>query len=586
MKAESSPARIPYFFRRRVLLLLMLAVAGATAGVLYFAEKRAASDFVQSTHAAFKARIDSMHHTQEIRRAAILERCRSLVRKPRIHAALEDNALDLLYPSAREELRDLVETPANINEPGLRAKFYRFLDADGRLLSPPWDQAIGSLSREEERLLSLPQLPAAESQLGYIPQSFQRGGRLYEIVAMPVISNETGSPIAALVLGFEPVDPVRSEKFENGILTLGRYYPLGQAATNTTAIETAVAAARLPTNDSSRAERIEIFGEPFLVFRQPLNPGSLYPAATEISIMPLAGLNAQLARLRWQIAGTGILVVVVGFFFCRFLAIRLSKPVETLQHDSAQNRELRRQAELALEATNRELQRSVRFSADASHQLKTPVAVLRAGLEELLAKPHLTPRQCDELAALVHQTYRISSVIDDMLLLARVEAGRLQIHFSPVDLSLLLARWIDDLGALPDDLGLTVTSTVPAGLCISGEERYVNLVLQNLLENARKYNRPRGRIHLRAETAGAAVQLRIGNTGQEIAPASCEHIFERFHRGGVGENIPGHGLGLNLARELARLHQGELRLLQSGEDWTEFQVTFIRADLPPDNPKT
>jgi len=58
-------------------------------------------------------------------------------------------------------------------------------------------------------------------------------------------------------------------------------------------------------------------------------------------------------------------------------------------------------------------------------------------------------------------------------------------------------------------------------------------------------------------------------------PAAKEHIFERFHRGSAGENIPGHGLGLNLARELARLHGGEVCLIRSADDWTEFEVQFL-----------
>ena len=75
--------------------------------------------------------------------------------------------------------------------------------------------------------------------------------------------------------------------------------------------------------------------------------------------------------------------------------------------------------------------------------------------------------------------------------------------------------------------------------------------------------------------------LAIGNTGVPIPPAAQEHIFERFHRGAVGENVPGHGLGLNLARELAHLHRGELRLARSDETWTEFEVRFLPARPEP-----
>src|SRR6185503_5345243 len=106
---------------------------------------------------------------------------------------------------------------------------------------------------------------------------------------------------------------------------------------------------------------------------------------------------------------------------------------------------------------------------------------------------------------------------------------------------------------------------------------YVALIVQNLLENARKYNRPGGRIRLSCRAEGDWAILTIGNTGRPIPGPAREHIFERFHRGSMGEDIKGHGLGLNLARELARLHGGDLRLLRSEEDWTEFEVRFRLA---------
>ncbi|MBC7365517.1 MAG: sensor histidine kinase, partial [Undibacterium sp.] len=107
--------------------------------------------------------------------------------------------------------------------------------------------------------------------------------------------------------------------------------------------------------------------------------------------------------------------------------------------------------------------------------------------------------------------------------------------------------------------------------------RYPALILQNLLGHARKYTRPGGRIRRAARPDAGLVELTVGNTGRAIPAAAQAHIFERFHRGAVGENVPGYGLGLNLARELARLHGGDLRLLRSADDWTEFAITFRPA---------
>jgi signal transduction histidine kinase len=124
---------------------------------------------------------------------------------------------------------------------------------------------------------------------------------------------------------------------------------------------------------------------------------------------------------------------------------------------------------------------------------------------------------------------------------------------------------------------VTLDTNFPAGLRIAGEKRYTAIILQNLLENARKYNRPGGRIRIEGRAEAGMVLLTVGNTGRPITPGAQDHIFERFHRGAMGENVPGYGLGLNLARELARLHGGDLHLLRSDSEWTEFEVRFRAA---------
>ena len=252
-------------------------------------------------------------------------------------------------------------------------------------------------------------------------------------------------------------------------------------------------------------------------------------------------------------------------------------PVEKLAVDSEENRAQRRRAEAALEQTHEELQRSARFSADASHQLKTPVAGLRAGLDDLLSRDDLAPEVRDEISGLIHQTYRLTSVVEDLLLLSRMDAGRLHLDFAPVNLSQVVEAELDDISAQPDGRGLVIETNFPPAIHVEGEKRYTVLIVRNLVENAWKYNRSGGRIRLTAHENGGRVYLTVGNTGRGIPKEAQPHIFERFHRGGMGENIPGHGLGLNLARELARLHGGDLGLMRSDDTWTEFEVSFRLA---------
>ncbi len=570
-------------FRARLLVAMMLVVTAVTGAGLWFAQRSAAQDAAREFQREFQDELASLHAVHEERDALLAERGRSLARRPRLVAALEDNALDLLYPSAADELADVMERrPGSAQESaayGLNARFYRFLDGKGAVIPPVEAKNVGELGPADEARLALRAVPD-EPQTGYLWRRLRSGAETVdEVIAMPIVSTEANEAIAAIVLGLKPVEPGggRAAAIRSGIWTGGRLFLPSLGTPPPAALAEAVARAVGAPEAGEGGFETRVAGTPHLLFWKRLNPGSLYPAAYEVSLYPLAGLTARRIQLAWQFAGAGALLLLAAFGASRIIAVRLSEPVEKLAVDSEDDRARRRRAEASLELTSQELQKSARFSADASHQLKTPLAVLRAGLEELLAREALSAEAREEVSALMHQTFRLTCIIEDLLLLSRMDAGRLQIEFGPVNLTPLVEAWLDDLSARPDAAGVAVESDLPPVVSVEGEERYTRIILENLLENALKYNRPGGRIRIAAAADGGWTVLSVGNTGSPIPTSSQEHIFERFHRGAVGENIPGYGLGLNLARELARLHRGELRLARSGGDWTEFELRF-RSD--------
>jgi signal transduction histidine kinase len=568
-----------------LLAAMMFVVSALTALGLYFAQRNVVADVERDLRQHFQAELSSLHRVQELRHAALAERCRLLVAKPRIHAALEDNALDLLYPSAKDELRDLMEgeKPSSEQAVGsLHAKFYRFLDGTGAILAPTNRRDVGELSKEAETQLALGKLPDIQ-ETGYLSESIPAAVEtIDEVMAVPIFSTESGEVISVLVVGFKPFELAgqrASKGMKSGIWVAGRLDlpSLSKSAQTALAAEITKAVARSDSAQSNFA--VSVNGAPHLLFYKRLNPDSFFAPAYEICIYPLAESIARQHRLRWQIVVAGVLLLLIGFVVSHVVAARLSVPVEKLAVDSEKNRAQRKRAEAALASTSEELKRSSRYSADASHQLKSPVTVLRVGLETLLARDDFKPEVYHELSALLHQTHRLTGVIDDLLLLARMDAGHLKIESKPVNLTQLIEEWLDDLSALPDSVDVKIEKTLPAELYVAGEQRYTSLIVQNLLENARKYNRPGGRIYVAASKEAGEVVLVIGNTGRPISRLAQEHIFERFHRGSTG--VSGHGLGLNLARELARLHGGDLRLVRSDDDWTEFEVRFRLAQQAP-----
>jgi signal transduction histidine kinase len=563
-------------FRAQLFTVMMVIVASLTALGLYLAERKVTADAERNLQQIFQTELASVHKIEELRHAALADRCEVLAANPRIHAAIEDDAIDLLYPSAKDELRDLMESeepPREQTAQWLHAKFYRFLDSAGAVITPPNPYDVGELDDKTAAQLALNQLPDTQ-QIGYIHGV---GGAIDEVIAVPLFSTETSDVISALVIGFKPLElEDKQTGMASGIWTNGRLHLPSLPPSAQESLNSKLAGALADSDGDENNFRVDVDGAPHLVFYKRLNPGSLFPPAYEICVYPLAPLMAQLHRLRWEIGGAGALLLLAGFLASQLAAVRLSAPVKRLALDSEENREKRERAEAALASTAQELERSTRYSADASHQLKSPVTVFRIGLESLLGREDFKPEVYEELSALLHQTHRLTAVIDDLLLLSRMDAGHLQIASTPVNLSELVEAWLDDLGALPDSPDVKIEKEFPADLFVAGERRYTSLIVQNLLENARKYNRSGGRIRVSAHANSTEIMLNIGNTGRTIPPG--ENIFERFHHSSTPSAASGHGIGLNLARELARLHGGDLRLVHSENDWTEFEVRFPAAN--------
>jgi signal transduction histidine kinase len=567
-------------FRIRLFSAMMIIVATLTALGFYLAQRKVTADAERNLQQIFQNELSSLHKLEELRHAALADRCNALAAKSRIHAAIEDNAIDLLYPSAKDELRDLMEGEEPPPEQGaqwLHARFYRFLDSTGAVIKPlnPYD--VGELDATTEAQLALSKLPDTQ-QIGYIQENAQvGGGAIDEVIAVPIFSTDTGDVISALVIGFKPFElEDKHTGMRSGIWANDQLHLPALPTSAQTSLNEEVAGALANSDKDQNYFRVDVGGAPQLLFYKRLNPDSLFPPAYEICVYPLSYSLEELHRLRWQIGGAGVLLLLGGFVASHLVALRLSAPVKKLALDSEENRAQRKLAEAALASTAEELERSTRYSADASHQLKSPVTVLRIGLESLLERDGFKPEVYEQLSALLHQTHRLTGVIDDLLLLSRMDAGHLQIASKPVNLSRLVDEWLDDLGALPDSPDVKIEKKFPRGLFVAGEKRYTSLIVQNLLENARKYNRPGGRIRVSADGNGNDIMLTIGNTGRTIPPG--ENIFERFHHSSTPSAVSGHGIGLNLARELARLHGGDLRLVRSENDWTEFEVRFSAAD--------
>src|SRR5262252_1004277 len=287
-------------FRTRLFTAIMVIVASLTALGFYLAQRRVTADAERNLQQAFQTELTSLHQVEELRHAALADRSIALVAKPRIHAAIEDDAMDLLYPSAKDELRDLMEgdePPPEQSARSLHARFYRFLDGTGGVIKPPNASDVGDLDAKTEAQLSLNRLPDTK-QIGYV----QSGGDIHEVIAVPIFSTDTGDLVSALVIGFKPFQlEEKHTGMQSGIWVGGNLHLPALPTSALSSLNEKITRAATYSESDQNYFRVDVGGAPQLLFYKLLNPGSLFPPAYEVRVYPLSYSLAELHRLRWQI---------------------------------------------------------------------------------------------------------------------------------------------------------------------------------------------------------------------------------------------------------------------------------------------
>ncbi len=221
------------------------------------------------------------------------------------------------------------------------------------------------------------------------------------------------------------------------------------------------------------------------------------------------------------------------------------------------------------------------FVANASHELRTPVAAIRGATETLLAGALDQPEAARGFVEIVHrQAERLARLTQDLLDLSRLESRQWRFDVAPVDLEVLARTALELHGPAAQKKGLVLASTVPAGLAAMGDGRALEQVVVNLVDNAVKYTAVGG-VTLGAIRQGQDTVITVADTGPGIEPHHLARLFERFYRVDPGRSreAGGTGLGLAIAKHLVQGMAGEITVA-SGAEGTRFTVR-LPAGAPP-----
>jgi signal transduction histidine kinase len=220
------------------------------------------------------------------------------------------------------------------------------------------------------------------------------------------------------------------------------------------------------------------------------------------------------------------------------------------------------------------------FTLHASHELKTPLAILRNELETALDDPAATPALREMFARQLDEIQRLAQVVDGLAFLARVDAGQYRVAHEPVRLDELVRDSFADAEILAHAARLRVALTSCAEATVSGDRRRLRQVLLNLVDNAVKYNRPGGEVTLALTRDRGEAVVRIANTGVGVPAEVLPRVFDPLFRGDLarGRDVDGSGLGLSIARSIIVAHGGAIEIASEPERETVVTVRLAATE--------
>lgn len=324
------------------------------------------------------------------------------------------------------------------------------------------------------------------------------------------------------------------------------------------------------------------------------------PLETRIMVgKPVQHELAQLHHFARDLAlvGVGVLLVTLGGGW--YVSSRMMRPIATISATAArlsatnlseriETKSLETELEPLAKILNASLDRLqqsflqlTQFTADASHELRTPLAVLQSQLELAASRPRSAEEYQQTLATCLRATERMRSLVDGLLMLARADAGRLELTKHPVNLLHVADDAVDQIRTLADQAGVAIVQDYSSEpVRVLGDSTLLTRVAANLLANAVQHSHRGSSVEIAVrtkqdkETGQTLAILTVADHGSGIPVEKQPRVFERFFRADPSRNRAsgGNGLGLSICRSLVETHQGTITFRSVPGVQTEFEV--------------
>lgn len=216
-----------------------------------------------------------------------------------------------------------------------------------------------------------------------------------------------------------------------------------------------------------------------------------------------------------------------------------------------------------------------RLSADVAHELRTPLAALQAGLEEL--QDGLVAPTTEHLGALHDQAVRLGRLVEDLATLSAAETAAFSLRRQEVDLGSVVADAVAAARPACTARDIAIDAEVRgAPVALVADADRLHQAIGNLLSNAARYCRPGDHVQVTAVAGPGHVVIAVSDTGPGIPPDELPYVFDRMWRGSSGTSAAGSGIGLAVTRELVQAHGGSVSATSDGRSGTTFTITLPR----------
>ena len=225
-----------------------------------------------------------------------------------------------------------------------------------------------------------------------------------------------------------------------------------------------------------------------------------------------------------------------------------------------------------------------RFTADASHEMRNPLATMRNTIDVILEQPRTADQQRAALESLGEDVDRLRRIVEDLLLLARADNGRLALNRETVRLDSLVQALLEIQGPRAQEQGVALSLAASGPAEVDGDERWLYQMVGNLLDNALKFASPGGEVRIEVLPEGDIIRLKVRDTGPGIPEGDLERIFERFYQVDPSRaQRTGSGLGLAIADWIVKIHEGRISAANHPDGGAVFTVELPAAIAPCGN---